>query len=72
MSLCRALELLEYWQREAKPGGKATHSPVSEADAMDQFMGLQSVIPGGVSRLTPAMREAIEWAEAQKAKMGLN
>ncbi len=45
--------------------------PVSEQDALGKFSALQAVMPG-VTGIAAPLRDAIAWAEAEKAKRGMN
>lgn len=80
MDLWRALELLEFigrdapqrtTGREAPLGGEAA-VPVDEKTAANQFAAAQFMLQSGVSKIPPELREAITWAEAEKAKRGLD
>ncbi len=70
----RAIELFEFWKRDAQMNGKQMQSktPHTEAkESMGNFSALQAIIPGGVSQMPAELREAIDWAEAEKLKRGL-
>lgn len=45
--------------------------PPGEQQSLQQFSGLQALMPG-ISRMPPNLREAIEWAEGEKTKRGIN
>ena len=41
-------------------------------DPLAEFTALQSVIPGGLSKIPAHLKDAIAWAEAEKRKRGMN
>ena len=80
MSLCRAIELIGFLNRGRK--GRASrqeyedeheHEPheLTQIEKDRQFAFLQSAM-GGASALPPDLKDAIRWAEEQKAKHHMN
>ena len=45
--------------------------PPDEEQSLRQFSGLQALMPG-ITRMPPHLRTAIDWAEGEKTKRGIN
>jgi len=67
------LGFVKFVNRGAKTDGSTVESrdPLTESAAMGQFAVLQAVMPG-VGKIPAELRDAIKWAENQKAKFGMD
>lgn len=77
LSMGRVLEFLDYLGRV--PGARLTMAPeerdrkaeVGPEDIVGQYRALQRWFPE-TARMSPEARTMIEWAEAEKARRGVN
>ena len=67
LGLNRALELLEFWQRDPNKEAAPKHE-FNEAMAQEQFHSATAMM-GSPDGIPAEMRDAIDWAEDMKKKM---
>jgi hypothetical protein len=71
LGLNRAIELLNYWHREANPDAeeRSTNWEMDQATAENQFNAATGMLGAAEIGIPEEMREGIRWCEEMKLKM---